>query len=328
MRNGELPNMAGQSEAVLDSPIQPASHPAGAGAALVRVATGLHAGAICVLPDGLFSIGSEAPADILLCDDGIAAQHLVIERHGGDIQLSVRGPGVTIEGQALSEGEVVAAALPIDITLGPVTLRCEAASVAGGGPATSVAGWRARLPFAGPRVRTPFAGVAAVLVGALLCGLVLRSTSTEAFVPIRLPQARAPVQSAAPALSDAALRLRTAARLDQLGLTGLDLGVSGGVVELTGTLDADTMPRLHDVELWFDRSFGERAVLLSHVTARADQTPVLALDSVWTGPDPNVIVRGQKYFLGASLPDGSVIDQITPTEVVLRRAGLRYAVSY
>ena len=67
---------------------------------------------------------------------------------------------------------------------------------------------------------------------------------------------------------------------------------------------------------------------MSQVSPQAARKFAIPLDAVWNGPEPNVVVRGQRYYVGSSLPGGALIDQITLHQVLVSQNGQRYAVDY
>lgn len=292
----------------------------------LRVLTGLNAGATCMLPEGRFSIGSEPPAQILLSDEHVAPQHVVVERNEDGLRLSVEAAGVRIEGIDLSAGDVVAAVLPITLSIGDVDIRCE------GSIAAKPQVWR--LAWAFTRIRPSAFGAGAAAGAALLAGIALLPITTNAVVLPRAPsnsdkQPAAPSPEAqAASVNDATLRGETQEQLQARSLPGLSIDVSSGVVTVHGQLDPASAGRLHDVELWFDHRFGQQAVFMSQVSPQAARKFAIPLDAVWDGPEPNVVVHGQRYYVGSSLPGGALIDQITPRQVLVSQNGQHYAVDY
>ena len=288
----------------------------------LRVLTGLNAGATCMLPEGRFSIGSEPPAQILLSDEHVAPQHVVVERDEDGLRLSVEAAGVRIEGADLS------AVLPITLSIGGVDIRCENSIAA------KPQAWR--FAWLSARIRPSALGAGAAAGAALLAGIALLPISTKAFVPPRDapphsgrqdPAVPSPEARATP-VNDAMLRSETQEQLQARNLPGLSIDVSSGVVTIHGQLDPASASRLHDVELWFDHRFGEQAVFMSQVSPQAARKFSIPLDAVWNGPEPNVVVRGQRYYVGSSLPGGASIDQITLHQVRVSQNGQHYAVDY
>ena len=294
----------------------------------IRILTGLNAGAVCALPDGRFSIGSESPAQILLSDEHVAPRHVTVERSADGLRLSIEAPGVRIEGTDLAPGDVIAAILPITLSIADVDIRCE------DGVEAELPSRRLAWPFKCIRISTLGAG--AVISAALLAGIALLPVATNAFVPPGGAQP-SPVQQS-PALetseahaspvTDAVLRNETKEQLQANNLSNLSITVSNGVVTVQGHIDPASTGRLHDVELWFDHRFGQQAVFMSQVSSRTARNFTIGIDAVWNGPEPNVVVRGQRYYVGSSLPGGASISRITPHQVLVSQNGQSYAVDY
>ena len=295
----------------------------------LHILTGLNAGATCLLPDGRFSIGSEPPAQILLSDECVMPQHVAVERNEDGLRLSIEGPGVRIEGTELPAGDVIAAVLPVTLSIGGVDIRCE------GGVGTTPPAWRLAWPFR--RTRISALGIGGAMGVALLAGVALLPVATSAFVLPRSAQQPSPgqpnpvplpVEAHTAPLNDAMLQAETEQQLQARKLAGLTVGVSSGVVTVQGRLDPASTGRLHEIELWFDHRFGERAVFVSEVSSQTVRKFTIPLDAVWDGPDPNVVVHGQRYYVGSSLPGGALVDQITPHQVLVSQNGQHYAVDY
>lgn len=289
---------------------------------ILHVLTGLNAGATCALPDGCFSIGSEPPARILLSDEHVAPEHIVVE-HGEDgLRLGIKGPGVRIDGVDLVPGDVVAAVLPITLSIGNVDIRCE------DGVKAEPPSRRFAWPFKLTRLSALGAGTA--ISAALLAGITLSPVITNAFVLPGGPPSPSIKQSPAPeaSITDAILESETKEQLQANKLANLSITVSSGVVTVQGELNPALTGRLHDVELWFDRRFGQQAVFMSQVSSQAARKFTILIDAVWNGPEPNIVVHGQRYYVGSSLPGGAIISQITPHHVLVTQNGQSYAVDY
>jgi len=72
---------------------------------VIIVTGGIHAGASVLLADGHETvIGSEAPADFVLVDEGVAARHASVSVRGGLLRLSAHADGVRVFGHALAPG--------------------------------------------------------------------------------------------------------------------------------------------------------------------------------------------------------------------------------
>lgn len=294
------------------------------------ILSGLHAGAYCILPDHPLTIGADPAADVILHDEDVAAIHLVLELEGRDLRIVVRATGVTVADTPLREGEVVVAVLPVTIVLAGVKLRCESAA---GLPAELLAddyvvvvrSAMTLLPKT-PVARAASIGLLGVVVAAILGIRVLAGNDNQARASSQLgsPEAGRPVATPEPA----ALRRSVEDEVKLLGLSDVSLLVDAGIVTVGGRVDPSEAPKIHALEVWFDHRFGEGAVLLSQVAVIKPEILKIALESVWDGPDPNIVVGGQRYGEGTALPDGSIVQQITSHTVSFIRDGQPYNLEY
>ena len=295
----------------------------------IHIASGLHAGADCILPNRPFTIGADSAADVILHDEGIAPVHLMLEPEGDDLKIIVRASGVSVEGIPLEPNDTVVAALPASITLGSVMLRCEGSATGSvlaleAGDAVSVRSATALLP----RTTLGRAAGAGCLLALVVCMITLR-TLLGNVTPAHAASHVQPVASNEGGVSGpVALRTLTSRELAVLGLKGIALDVQSGIVTVTGHIDPEEAPKIHLLEVWFDHRFGDGAVLLSQVVLAKQEPLSLSLQAVWAGPDPNIVVGGQRYAEGSTLPDGSVVQQISEHTVVLLQHGQPYSLEY
>ena len=118
----------------------------------------------------------------------------------------------------------------------------------------------------------------------------------------------------------------------QLALAGLD-GISvglqpdGGVVA-SGRIIPPRAEAWHAAVRWFDTAAEGRAVLVDRVEV-SSVAAFLQIQAVYTGRTPYVIDgEGQKLFIGASLPDGAVIQKIESQRVLVKRGDQVVAVRF
>lgn len=294
------------------------------------ILSGFHAGAHCILPDHPLTVGANPVADVILHDEDVAGIHLVLEPDGGDLRIVVRAAGVTVADTPLKEGEIVVAALPVTIVLAGVELRCEsAARVPGVLPADDrvvvVRSATTLLPKT-PVARAASIGLLGIVVVAIVGIRVLAGNNGQAYASSQLRGPEAGRTVATP--ESAALRGSVEDEVKLLGLSNVSLVVDAGIVTVGGRIDPFEAPKIHALEIWFDHRFGESAVLLSQVALVKPEILKIALQSVWDGPDPNIVVGGQRYGKGAALPDGSIVQQITDHTVSFVRDGQPYSLEY
>jgi type III secretion protein D len=68
---------------------------------------------------------------------------------------------------------------------------------------------------------------------------------------------------------------------------------------------------------------------VSAVTTKEEKAPSsIAVEAVWRGSLPYLLISGQKYFVGALLDDGWTVDRIEEGRVLLSRNGRLAALPY
>lgn len=326
------------------------------------VLSGLHEGAIqTISATGTLRIGGGGAADLMLADDGLEAVHAEISFAGGLATLKALHGGVTLIGPGvIPAGKNAVAPLPAEFTVGGVRLRCN------GPPPPRRTPWRpialGALSIVGVFLTVPSRVSALSIAGATrlatnrVLGVQLAKPSetapsetapseiapsgiapSEIAPPRPSPRAALSAGSAiVPPASEARARPITgetaAAFLKQAaqdaGLTAITITARGATVLATGTLLPAAGPRWQAVRESFDRRTSGRVVLANEVLVRAEQPFVLAIDSVWTGNYPNIVIGGAKYLEGGVLPNGWTIDRIEAGKLSLHRGGAHTVVAY
>lgn len=136
--------------------------------------------------------------------------------------------------------------------------------------------------------------------------------------------ARAPVAGSSAGLATALQELQ--AELSARSLRGVDLTASGGAITARGRLDPRNESDWRSAQEWFDERYdryGRQVALIDEVRFAAVPAAAVAVDAVWTGRNPNVVIKGQKFFEGATLPTGFRLERIAPGELHVERDGQR-----
>ncbi len=314
------------------------------------VLSGLHAGASCELPGGGRLIGSGAADDVILGDAGILPGHLTLDVQGAIATLRPAHAGAAVDGAALPPDDPFTAALPLELSLAGVALRIEAkrngeayaADAGRAAPASStslldsvLAGLRPALK---PAWRLPaLACAAAALVILASAVSSTESDAQDAERPATAP-APAPVETAgavpdpAPTpltLADAVRDLR--AEFAARSLAGIQLAASDGTILARGQLDPQREEDWRRVQRWFDGRhgrYGRNATLVDEVRFALAPAPAVQVDAVWAGRNPNVVIKGQRFFEGATLPNGYHLQRILPDELLVERDGQHLALKF
>lgn len=310
----------------------------------LAVEGGLHVGVRQEVPFGPVRVGSDVAADIVLRDDGIEPFHLVIEHDGERIRLEALADGVDIEGVGvLSQGESCHLELPVVTSLGAARLRWFVPAVPAVDPPMPQTSRLLRLLHG----RSDWV----VGVVAILCaGFVVSNQVADAAFSNRdarpveqgdsahpkvagLPDsvtgsgaAAAPKAATSPDSAIGVVR----AQISKAGLLNVSVTPGGaGVVMATGTIEPAAAGSWQAVQQWFDEHFAGELTLVNAVTTKAEKLPSsIAIEAVWRGASPHLIVRGQKYALGSTLDAGWTIDGIEEDRVLLKRDGRVVAVRY
>ena len=322
------------------------------------VLSGFHAGARCKLPDGACSIGSNTDDTIVLSDPGIKTGHLLLEIHDDSITLQAARDGVVVDGVELAPGAPIVCVLPFTLTFAGVDLRCEVPlhctmGAIGNGSTSHSANRPKALMLASLRpaawhrwhVSALVTGCAAL--GMFVPGMRSIASNTHSSVPsimatpgLEIPDAAAFVvgNTARPARQTPA-RAGLAVAMEDLqaklaasGLTDIRLNISGGTIMARGSVDPKEMDAWRAVQQWFD----DRRNQYDHDVTLVDEirfvvmppAAVVKIDAVWTGANPNVVIRGQRFFEGAILPNGLQIESILPGELIVLRQGQRQSLRF
>ncbi|RVC55954.1 hypothetical protein EN766_42805, partial [Mesorhizobium sp. M2A.F.Ca.ET.046.02.1.1] len=102
-----------------------------------------------------------------------------------------------------------------------------------------------------------------------------------------------------------------------------------GFVTAKGTIAPALVTRWQNVQQWFDHRTNGALTLVSAVTTKEEKVPSsIAVEAVWRGSLPYLLISGQKYFVGALLDDGWTVDRIEEGRVLLSRNGRLAALPY
>lgn len=163
-----------------------------------------------------------------------------------------------------------------------------------------------------------------------------RATAPSPQLPTRIELKRTP--DTAPARQSGARPARNGGEvaaealrveIEKAGFLNVTVAPGAGVVTATGTVEPTATSRWQGVQQWFDERFGGEVTLVNGVTVKADKLPVsLAIEAVWRGQHPHLIIRGQKYLEGALIEGGWAIQRIETERVLLQREGRLVAVKY
>ena len=295
---------------------------------LLLVEGGNHRSAAVQVPVGESDVGSDA-ANHVVVSDLPAPTAFRLKWDGRCLVLSAVGCDADVDGKALCRGRDRRLKRSSSLVVGGIAFRLKLPMTAAGpgGLLLGSRGFGAGFAAGG-------AGIAMLAATALIASPSLPP-------PMRFPDralemtggGAANVEAIAPQAAharDSAALLKDLRQ--QLALAGLDeVSVNiqpDGAVEAAGRIVPTKREAWRAAVRWFDTAAAGRAVLGDRVAVAAAAAS-LQVQAVYTGLTPYVIDgEGQKLFVGASLPDGSVIQKIGSESVLLKRGDQLVAVRF
>ncbi|UVK35608.1 hypothetical protein LHFGNBLO_006419 (plasmid) [Mesorhizobium sp. AR10] len=287
-----------------------------------EVLSGLYCGLTgkAALETGL--IGSGLDADIIFVEQGLAPHHFRMALLGNSIEVEALAAGLRMEdNRNIAAGECVVVPLPVVIHAGAMSILW---SVQDAAPASAIG-----IP------RLSISVLALVLLGSLGIGALsaifsyygnagaLSTNSPGADLESKLSSNRADDQTNVAAAKD------LQQEVDKAGLLDIKIGSAKGVVTAEGTVTSASVIGWQKVQQWFDHRTKGALTLVNGVVIKEEKAPsAIAVEAVWRGPLPYVVIAGEKYFVGAILGDGWMVDRIEDRRVLLSRNGRLAALPY
>ena len=287
-----------------------------------EVQSGLYAGLRGDISACARLIGSGLDADFVFVEQGLEPHHLRVTLADGSIEIEALGGEVEVEEVGrIAAGERLAASLPVVVHVGAMSIRWSMTVEAQAVPARY------------PRVRSAPIVVSAVF-GFMALTLAISAIGHEAGGDASIaPGAAALTHTLATKWPDdqsasaAAAALRS--EVEKAGLLNIRVDSGPGVVAAEGTVEPSLKNEWQKLQHWFDHSANGALTLVNGVVVKEEKPPPpIAIEAVWRGTQPYLLVRGQKYFVGALLDDGWTIHKIEETRVLLSRSGRFAAVPY
>ncbi|RWQ37362.1 MAG: hypothetical protein EOS21_22420 [Mesorhizobium sp.] len=267
-------------------------------------------------------IGSGFDADLVFVEQGLAPHHLRVTLLGKSIELEALAPGISIEGNRnIAAGQSVVVPLPVVLLVGEMSI---ALSVQDAEPPGSTG-----IP------RLPIGVLAMVIISSLGIGALSGTISYLGNASGSSPNSlRAEVASrtishrADNELTEAAAQ-ELQEEVDRAGLLDVKIGSAKGVVTAEGTVTSESVISWQKLQQSFDRRIKGTLTLVNGVLIKEEKAPsAIAVEAVWHGVQPYIVIDSEKYFVGAILADGWVVERIEDSRVLLSRNGRIAALQY
>jgi hypothetical protein len=297
-----------------------------------EVVAGTHEGAVLLLDRADYRIGSSPDADIVLSDEGVAADHAVLHVGAGGVRIDATGGSVTIEHEPLALWRGRHVRLPANVTLGAARIHLSGDGGDDLGPRLDQLGRElGRRALHNPLTS---AAVLACLVIALTVARELPQSAraggehnggAEVGASERLTSGAANSQSA-----EAAAR-ELSSRLDAANIRTLRVSTADGRVAVAGKVTKEEAVSWAAIQQWFDQAYSGGIVLTTDISPAGEgrAMPALQLQAIWYGENPYIVTAGgERYFEGAVLDNGWIIREIGEDRVLLGKGGETVALRY
>lgn len=306
------------------------------------IETGLHAGTVQRLAPGIYTLGSELEADIVLSDEGVKPIHAIIEFGPQGLRLEPLQGSLVIQGEKdeLQPGAERHLSFPATVTIGEASLRVtaptDAVKARGRMRALVMATGLAVLAIVGFQIIDPFAEKPAdgqpLLAVAPDGDTTTDTTSTSTAVDASRDQPSdiASIDAAATepvvSLDEAATALRE--RLAAEDFADIDVRTGVDRIMADGAAQPERMGQWQDIRFWFDTTYGQDILLVATVEPAEPATPPdLAIEAVWSGEKPYLIAGGRRFFVGNEVGDGWSIEHIGAEEITFRRGDKSFSLT-
>jgi hypothetical protein len=315
----------------------------------MRIASGLHAGVEQVLAGGEHTFGSGTTADFVLLDDGLEPLHFTVRLYDGRARIEALAEPCDVDGiGSLDAGESCECKLPVGIAVGACRVEFTGLTAHNTLPnafgPSQLLGSVQRHPM--PYLVGLTAVVALGIVGARISTWERSPTvRSQTIAAAASPSSRvgAPANAAVrqgdtqvdagrkparprPAPDEVVKALKR--ELEEAGLLNIAVEAGSGVVAASGTVTPDAAAQWLVLQRRFDERYLGEITLINDVAVQAEQLPALQIEAVWRGPNPHLIIRGEKYPEGSVLESGWAVKHIEAERVVLERHGRRVTIRY
>ncbi|WP_439365887.1 hypothetical protein ACNJYD_08135 [Bradyrhizobium sp. DASA03005] len=288
-----------------------------------EVLSGLYTGLKGKAAGGDSIVGSGLDADMIFVEQGLEPHHLRIIAQHDSIEVEALAANISIDGLAsIASGERVRVPLPAVVHAGAMSIRWSTKDVQ---PVSS-----------SKRSRSSIIALSLVLLSSVVIGTVstIFAPGDRAVVP-STQSSRTVEIATKPTVhhfdprgaDEIAVSLRQ--EIERAGLLDVKIGRGPGVLTAEGTITPNLAAKWKEIQQWFDRQTNGTTTLVNAVTVKEEKMPTsIAVQAVWRGSEPYLLIAGQKYFVGALLSNGWTVDRIEDGRVLLSRNGRSAALPY
>ena len=298
----------------------------------IRLTSGIQAGAECSMRLSKLSIGSAEGNDLVLIDNGVAAEQLemTVKRSlfGTLIDIKALADGLSVNGRPIESGEVSESVkLPASLEIGAAAILLERPE--NENKNTLGKFWEAvsvtKIARVDPIILLTLAALLVILFGAIVGSLLSWNTSPYAVVG----NSRA-VEGYLAEVSVRDWQVELETQVQANGLIG-DLAISapqGGIVTISGSVPEGKVGTLREVQTWYDAQPNAPTVIWD-VLRQADLRNLPSIMLVSLDEAPTLLLSsGASVGLDDTIVDDWIVKTIGETSMMLNRGSENVTVAY
>ena len=300
------------------------------------IVEGLHHGVNLALDGAEYLVGANVEADIVLRDEGVLPNHAKLFLGKSDLSVEATGGDVVIGKTRIAIGHGSRVRLPAKLTIGKAVLQIAPGARTG----RSLIDPRGIVDHAAQHPVPVASAALACAAAALFVSQAMRGAAPD-WTPViaanLADKAFSETRNAGPlnaaALSHSSTESAAAElgeKLKEAGINTIRLNAGNGRISAKGRLSDEQAADWTSVQRWFDTKYGSSAVLTTNVAIGPLSGPApVRMQAVWFDKRPYIIAEnGSRYYEGAILESGWIVQQIAENRVVLRKADETLALTY
>lgn len=294
----------------------------------IDITSGLHRGTSIDLEDRTYTVGSSPECDIVLRDEGVAAEHAVLRIKSGAVFIETQSHEVGLgAGKVLNHREGARLRLPSTLFIGSAEIKVSREGAEE--PGVRQMASRMVIPVA-----------AAIIIPVLIAiGISsapdISSATSASRDPVdekqfELVRRADNVPQPANAATKGEVIPALAKHIEAAGLNGITLSGTGKDIMASGSITQEQHAKWIEVVTWFDRTYSGTSTLVSTVQpSRRPSRPPVSVQAVWYGENPYMIASdGKRYYQGAELNSGWSVRAIQQGRVILAKGSEEFQLTY
>ncbi len=300
----------------------------------LEIVNGVHSGVQMELDDDEYLVGMDASSDIVLRDNGVSPRHAKLRLEGRDARIEALGGDVEVGGRQVANGHGCCVRMPVTITIGDAVLRL----LPGQAPQSALARLTSAMNRLGDHPVKLAGGVIACAIAVVAASHAMQGQTIQ--TPIadtaRLDQTspeQRNVGQAGPGSSASANQAAAdelTAKLKEAGISSITVSANDGRLLAEGRLSDQQAAAWSSIQRWFDSKYAQSTVLVPNVAIGPLTGPApVRLQAVFFGQRPYIIAdNGSRYYEGAVLESGWIIQRIEDDRMILGRDNETLALTY